>query len=203
MIAVRWRNAGAAPAVALALVVLSGCGVFEDDRDATPTPTATATTAMPSAAPTSRPTGTVIPAAKKVDYTNPSAVCNAFADTLFSGNPLAEDQLAPLRRAADYVSPEYKEAFLRHAPRLAQWHAWRGAGATRLVHTRLRYVGEKPDKGTRTRKHKAVSRRVVPIDAEGNPVGRTYGFVVYCTLDREQGRWLVSSHRQGEIDANA
>lgn len=181
--------------VAAAAVALSGCG-FGGGGGSSPSPTASPgqSTAAPSPSIVSTPT----PA--DVDWNSPASVCNAFADTLFSGDPDVETQTDPIERAAKYVTSGYRDTFISSAPRLAQWDDWDEAGATQLVHTPMRYVGDKFGKDTRTRKYRVVSRRVYPADSEGNPVGQTYGFVVYCTLIREQGHWRVEEHSQDSVD---
>lgn len=140
------------------------------------------------------------PTADDVDWSSPTAVCAAFADTLFSGNPTMEAQTDPIRRALPYISSGYQKTFLATAPRLSKWNLWRDRGATRLVHTPMRYVGGKFGKDTRNRKYRVVSRQVYPTDSQGNPVAQTYGFNIYCTLVREQGRWLVDQHSQTSVE---
>lgn len=195
---------GLVAGMTFACLLLGGCGFFDGTASGTATPGNSATpsqatgTTNPSAATTAGST----PSPADVDLSSASAVCNAFADSLFSGSPANEGQTEPLRRAAKYVAPSYQYQFLHTAPRLAHWHDWQDAGATQLLHYNQRYVGEKPEKGTKTRKYKAVARRVVPADEQGNPVGQTYAFVVYCTLVHEHGHWLVAGHAQQDIDPN-
>jgi hypothetical protein len=119
---------------------------------------------------------------------------------LFSGDPVTETQTDPIERAAKYVTSGYRKVYLDSAPRLSQWETWDDRGATQLVHTPMRYDGGKFFKDTRTRKYRVASRRVYPADSEGNPVGQTYGFVVYCTLVREQGHWRVDRHSQKGVE---
>lgn len=191
--------AGAISAVLFVVVAAAGCGVFGDSGAESPPPRAHST---PASVPSTSDAATAgaTPDAGDVDLTDPSAVCDAFADTLFSGDPVTEDQNAPLRRATTYVSPRYQEQFLRDAPRLSDWDAWEKAGATQLLHMPARYVGEKPKQDTQNRQYRVAGRRVVPADSQGNPVGQTYGFVVYCTLVDVQGRWLVADHTQDAVD---
>lgn len=179
--------------VVVAAVVLAGCDL--GGGGSSPSPTASAGgTVVPSPSIVSTPT----PA--DVDWQSPQAVCDGFADTLFSGDPDVETQTDPIQRAAKYVTSGYRETFISTAPRLAQWDNWDEAGATQLVHTPMRYVGGKFGKDTRTRKYRVASRRVYPADSQGNPLGQTYGFVVYCTLVREQGHWRVDEHSQDSVD---
>lgn len=177
--------------VVMAAVVLAGCG---PGAGSSPSPTASPGTGAPS------PGVVATPTPDDVDWNSPDAVCGAFADTLFSGDPHLETQTEPIERAAKYVTSGYRETFISTAPRLAQWDDWDEAGATQLVHTPMRYVGDKFGKDTRTRKYRVASRRVYPADSEGNPLGQTYGFVVYCTLIREQGHWRVDEHSQDSVD---
>jgi hypothetical protein len=181
--------------VVVACVVLAGCG-FGGHGSASSSPTASPgqSTTAPSPSIVSTPT----PA--DVDWNSPAAVCGAFADTLFSGDPDVETQTDPIERAAKYVTSGYRETFISSAPRLAQWDTWDEAGATQLVHTSMRYVGDKFGKDTRTTKYRVASRRIYPADSQGNPVGQTYGFVVYCTLIREQDHWRVDKHSQDTVD---
>ncbi|MBO0827922.1 MAG: hypothetical protein J2P24_09080 [Streptosporangiales bacterium] len=179
--------------VAAVTVVVSGCGLGGGGGSSS-SPTPGKSTGVPSPSIVSTPTP------DHVDWNNPTAVCNAFADTLFSGDPDVETQTDPITRAAKFVTSGYRDTFVSSAPRLAQWDDWDQAGATQLVHTPVRYVGDKFGKDTRTRKYRVASRRVYPADPQGNPVGQTYGFVVYCTLVREQGHWRVADHSQDNVD---
>lgn len=179
--------------MAVATMALVGCGTGGGGSpSSSPTPGKSTGAPSPSIVSTPTPAG--------VDWNSPTAVCKAFADTLFSGDPDVETQTDPIERAAKYVTTGYRDAFIASAPRLAQWDDWDQAGATQLVHTPMRYVGDKFGKDTRTRKYRVSAMRVYPADSHGNPVGQTYGFVVYCTLVREQSHWRVDYHSQESVD---
>jgi hypothetical protein len=183
--------------VVVACVALGGCGLGDDGGGRSPSPGSTASATQTTGAPSPSIVSTPTPAG--VDWNSPAAVCGAFADTLFSGNPSAEGQTDPLQRAAKYVTGSYRQTFLATAPRLASWDTWSDRGATQLVHTPMRYVGGKFGKDTRKWKYRVVARRVYPADPEGNPLDRTYGFAIYCTLVQEQGHWRVEQHSQKSV----
>lgn len=200
MIVPRRRPAGqrltALLAAGVAVALLTGCGLFGGDDHPSSTRSASTSTPAPS------PSDSTTPQTGHVDYGSATAVCNAFTDTLFSGDPAVESQTDPIDRAGKYVTATYRETFLQTTPRLAHWQDWSDAGATEIIHTPIRYVGEKSGKDKRNRRYRVAARRIYPADSQGNPLGQTYGFVVYCTLIRDGTRWLVADSNQGSIDPN-
>lgn len=179
--------------VGLATVVLTCCG-SPDDVDV-PREGETSPAANPTAPAFSTPDP------DGIDTANPQVVCDAFTDSLFSGNPSTESQIAPLRRAERYVSDDYRKTFLAETPRLAGWAEWGKAGSTRLRRTRIAGPeGAEPPDGTGNTQYRLAARRVVPVDARGSLVGATQGYAVYCTLVREHGGWSVAVHSQDEVD---
>lgn len=192
--------------LALCVISSTGCGVFGPSPDESTTPTGRKaplkSTATPNATATEDPPGDVsTPRPRKADFTNSQAICDAFTDSLFSGNPEVEDQSAPVKRASRFTSSSYRKYFITGAPRLANWNTWREAGAKQLNHAKAKHLGDdKPPEDTRKTNYRLADRRVVPEDSAGNAVGGTYRFAVYCTLVRDHGDWLVDDHSQDEID---
>ncbi|MQA03540.1 MAG: hypothetical protein GEV07_12745 [Streptosporangiales bacterium] len=197
------RGIAAAVLVTAFVTGTTGCGIFGDGQEGnTPHPSIrkSGPTESVSNRPDKEPGAYSTPDPDDVDFTEPKAVCDAFTDSLFSGDPVHEGQTQPIARAAEYVTPDYEKPFLSNAPRLAHWEDWDDAGATQLRRIRLPSVVDDAPKDKQTRKYRAAARRVIPSDSEGNPVGQTITFRVYCTLDDVDGNWLVYDHSQEEID---
>lgn len=189
------RGRVAVTLLAALCMVLAGCDLHSG-KSSSPSPSSSSAqgTGVPS------PSIVATPTPAGVDWHSPTAVCNAFADTLLSGSPALEAQTDPIGRASKYVTHGYRQIFLATAPRLSAWNTWDDRGATQLVHTPMHYAGGKIGKDTRNWKYRVVARRVYPADSRGNPVDRTYGFVIYCTLVREQGEWRVEQHSQKSVE---
>lgn len=178
--------------------MVAGCGLFADDDEPGGMPNKTKSGTPPT--PSTTPSAYATPDPDDVDFADATAVCEAFSDALFSGNPSQERQVAPIERAADYTSPAYKRTFIAQAPRLGDWEEWSSAEVTRLRHTRIEGGHDEPGEDTKTVRYRSVKTRLVPSDDEGNPLGRTYGFDVSCKLVPDADRWLVDDHSQGPID---
>lgn len=152
---------------------------------------------------TARPTASAyaIPDPDEVDSADPQEVCDAFADTLLSGDPVTESQAAPVRRAAEYVSDDYRQSILDESPRLAGWNQWAAAGVRKLRRTRIPGPqGQDPPEGNGRWQYRQAARRVVPLDERGNIAGETQTYVFYCTLVRGREGWSIAVHSQAEYD---
>lgn len=182
---------GALVPLMLTLALTTACGDASESTDTTgksESATASGTATIPDSDP-------------RIDYTSVSAVCEAFARTIFTRDAAADTHPDDAYlRARPYVTYERYDQLTRQ-PRTRtspQWDIWRQHAAKTTV-TLEPFTGDVSPPGSGQRAHAALVS-VTPIGQDGW-VGPGERHAVHCELISQNTQWRVVGYDIEDLDA--
>lgn len=175
-------------AVALGVAVLAAVGLVVGGNGGDEPPTPADRTAVPSVSP---------PVDPDQDYTDPTAVCLSFADTVHRHDTRTDTSAqAAYRRAMAYATAELAAAVAAQPEaRDHQWPTWRShQAATAPTVVAAVADGDVQPADTATNAYRVAHVSLTPVGVDGWR-GPTQQRLVLCTLRRDSGGWRVERYQ--------